>query len=97
MPLKTFGAESYPTGLTDEEWQIYHKSMLAFRDKYVAHLDLHTPFTQPVPTFDPAIQTASAYQEWVAELIKPVLLNQPALSWQYAQWEREACAVVGSS
>jgi len=52
--------------------------MLAFRDKYVAHLDLHAPFTQPVPSFDLAIRTAYAYQEWARDLIRPVWLNQPA-------------------
>jgi hypothetical protein len=75
------------TDFTSETWQAYHKSMLDFRNTYVAHLDILTPFFQPVPDFDPAIQTAFAYQEWVRELTRPVLLNQPALSAQYAGWE----------
>jgi hypothetical protein len=79
------------TGFTSEAWQVYHKSMLDFRNKYVAHLDILAPFFQPVPNFDPAIQTACAYQEWVRELTRPALLNQPTLSEQYAGWEREAC------
>src|SRR5882724_3581400 len=61
------------TGFTAETWQAYHQSMLDFRNTYVAHLDLHTPFFQPVPSFDPAIQTAFVYQEWVRELVRPVL------------------------
>jgi hypothetical protein len=83
------------TGFTSDTWQAYHKSMLDFRNKYVAHLDILTPFFQPVPNFDPAIQTAFAYQEWVRELTRPVLRNQPALRTQYAEWEREACSVLG--
>ena len=83
------------TGFTSEAWQAYHRSMLDFRNQYVTHLDILTPFFQPVPDFDAAIQTACAYQEWVRELTRPALLNQPALSAQYAGWEREACSVVG--
>jgi hypothetical protein len=82
------------TGFTQETWEAYHKSMRDLRDKYVAHLDLSTPFAQPVPSFDPAIQIAYAYQEWARQLIKPVLLNQPALSALYAQWQKEACSVI---
>lgn len=82
------------TGFTLEKWKTYRKNMLDFRNRYVAHLDLQTPFTQPVPDFDPAIQTAYAYEEWARELIRPVSLNQPALNAQYAQWETEACSVI---
>jgi hypothetical protein len=85
------------TGFTAETWQAYHKSMVDFRNTYVAHLDVLTPFFQPVPDFDPAIQTAFAYQEWMRELVRPVLLNQPALTAQYAGWEREACSAIGRS
>ena len=84
------------TGLTQETWQAYHTSMLEFRDKYVAHLDL-PPLAQPVPNFDPAIQTAYAYQEWARKLIRPVLLNQPTLESVYARWENEARSAIGSS
>jgi hypothetical protein len=85
------------TGFTSETWEAYHKSMLDFRNTYVVHLDVLTPDFQPVPNFDPAIQTAFAYQEWMRELTRPVLLNQPALSAQYAGWEREACTVIALS
>jgi len=85
------------TGLTQGTWEAYHKSMLAFRDKYVAHLDLRVPFAQLVPSFDPAIHTAYVYQEWTRNLIRPVLLNQPVLKAEYAKWERDACSVIGTS
>ena len=82
------------TGFTQEQWETYHKGMLAFRDKYVAHMDLHNPFNEPVPPFDPALQVAYAYEEWVRELTKAVIWGQPTLSSLYEQCEREASSVV---
>jgi len=82
------------TGFTQEQWKTYHKEMLFFRNKYVAHFDLRNPFNQAVPRFDLALQVAYAYQEWARELIRPVLLNQPTLRSQYEQWEAEACSIV---
>jgi hypothetical protein len=82
------------TGFTQEQWEIYHTKMLAMRDKYVAHLDLYDPISEPVPSFDPALQVAYTYQEWARELIKPALLNQPTLSSQYEQWVAETALIV---
>jgi len=82
------------TGFTQGQWATYHKEMLEFRGKYVAHLDLRGPFNGPVPYFDPALQVAYAYQEWVRELMRPALLNQRTLRSQYEQWEAEACSIV---
>lgn len=82
------------TRFTQGQWETYHKEMLDFRDKYVAHLDLRSPFNGSVPHFDPALQVVYAYQEWARELIRPVLLNQPTLRSQYEQWEAEACSIV---
>jgi hypothetical protein len=53
--------------------------MLAFRDKYVAHLDLNNRFNEPVPFFDPALQVAYAYEDWARELTKEVIWNQPCI------------------
>lgn len=82
------------TGFTEHQWETYHKEMLDFRHKYVAHVDLRSPFNASVPRFDPALQVAYAYQEWARELIRPDLLNQPTLRSQYEQWEAEACSIV---
>jgi hypothetical protein len=57
------------TGLTESAWDGYHKEMLAFRDKFVAHLDVRSAFDQTVARFEPALQTAYVYQEWVAEVV----------------------------
>jgi hypothetical protein len=43
--------------------------MMDFRDKYGAHFDIWNRFDGPVPLFDPALQVAYTYQEWVRELI----------------------------
>lgn len=82
------------TGLTQAQWSTYHKEMLDFRSKYVAHLDLHKPFDGPVPRFHYALQVTYTYQEWIRDVIRPVLLNQPTLRSQYEQWKAEACSVV---
>jgi hypothetical protein len=82
------------TGLTHEQWEIYHIKMLAFRYKFVAHFDLTSPFNEPVPSFDPALQAAYAFQEWVRDLIQPVLLNQDAFSLKYEEWKAEALSIV---
>ena len=83
------------TGLTKELWEAYHDEMRAFRDRYVAHFDLSNPFTGAVPSFDLALQVACEYQEWVRELIKPVLLNQPTLRSLYERWRVEASSIAG--
>src|SRR5262245_50932411 len=59
------------TGFTLKQWEHYRKTMLAMRDKYVAHLDLKKPITENVPLFDAALQVAYGYQEWVRQLLKP--------------------------
>jgi hypothetical protein len=82
------------TGFTEQQWEGYQKAMRAFRDKFVAHVDLDMPFRDPIPSFDPALQAAYAYHEWVRDLIQPVLLNQPTLSSKYEQWKAEASSVV---
>ena len=84
----------FKTGFTPEQWETYHKEMLDFRNKYIAHFDPSQKFSAPVPFFDPALQVAYAYQEWVRELIKPVVLNQPTLSSLYEQCKAKASAIV---
>jgi hypothetical protein len=84
------------TGFTPEQWQTYHKEMLTFRNKYVIHFDLSQKFSAPVPYFDPALQVAYSYQEWVRELISPVLLGQPTLSSLYEQCRAAAFSVINS-
>jgi hypothetical protein len=68
--------------------------MLAFRNQYVAHMDLHNRFTDPVPCFDHALQVTYAYEEWGRELTKAVIWNQPTLSSQYKRWKDEAFSIA---
>lgn len=82
------------TGFTQVQWEKYHTNMLAFRDKYVAHLDLNNRFNEPVPFFDPALQVAYAYEDWARELTKEVIWNQPTLISIYEQCEGEMSSIV---
>ena len=82
------------TGFAPEQWESYHTRMLAFRDKYVAHLDIGNPIAEPVPEFDPALQVAYAYGEWVRALTAPAMWNEPPLSARYDEWRAEVSAVV---
>jgi len=78
---------------TQEQWENYHKEILDFRNKFVAHFDIWKPLGGPVPLFDPALQVACAYQEWIRELIRPVSLNQPTFSSIYKQCKLEASSI----
>jgi len=78
------------TCLDQAQWTAYHKTMLEFRDKYVAHFDVNKHFESPVPQFANALEVAYVYQEWVRDLIKSVLLGQPTLRSLYEQYECEA-------
>ena len=43
------------TGFAHDKWEKYHRDMVTFRDKFVAHVDLSKPFNDPVPDFNPAL------------------------------------------
>jgi hypothetical protein len=82
------------TSFSEQQWEDYQKAMRAFRDKFVAHVDLDVPFRDPIPSFNPALQVAYVYHEWIRELIRPVFLNQPTLSSKYEQWKAESSSVI---
>jgi hypothetical protein len=84
------------TGFPREQWETYHKEMLEFRNKFVAHLDISERFNAPVPYLDPALQVAYAYDEWVREVIRPVPFLLPMLSARYEQWRAAALSVIHS-
>jgi hypothetical protein len=80
-------------GFTQEEWERYHRDMLAFRNKFVAHVESNH-FKDPVPSFDPALQVAYAYDEWVRDLTRPGIFNQPTLISKYEEWKADASSVI---
>jgi len=82
------------TRFTQKEWETYHKTMRAMRDRYVTHLDIDNPIKEPVPLFDHALQVAYAYEEWVKELLKPAVTSPCTLHMLYEQWKSEASTVV---
>jgi hypothetical protein len=64
-------------GLDAKHWRRYWKSMIKFRNKFVAHRELH--FLDPVPHFDTALNVAYYYDKWVREIISPDILHGPSL------------------
>jgi len=76
-------AQSFREGLLQEieldekHWRRYWKSMINFRNKFVAHRELH--FSDPVPNFDTALAVAYYYDRWVRKIISPYTLGEPSL------------------
>ena len=94
---------SVKTGFPPKEWETYHAEMLTFRNKYVAHIDLSQKFSFPIPNFEPALQAAYAYEEWVKALIRasvgkftPVIWDNPALILIYEQCKGAAFSAINS-
>jgi hypothetical protein len=71
------------TGLDEERWLQYWKSVTTFRDKFVAHRELH--FSEPVPDFDMALDVAYYYDKWVRQIISPAILDE-----QFAMSQRHS-------
>lgn len=65
------------TGLDQESWKQYWRSMKEFRDKYAAHRE--TDFNNPVPNFDTALAVAYYYDGWVRTIITPDAIPEPPL------------------
>jgi hypothetical protein len=77
------------TGLNEERWQQYWKSVTGFRDKFVAHRELN--FSEPVPDFDTALIVAYYYDKWVRQIISPATLAEPSLKL-FAMSQRDLVA-----
>ncbi len=92
------------TDLTKPEWKAYYKKMRSLRDTFVAHHDLSKAFSEPIQSFDAALQVAYSYQEWVTPLLREALLEQslpavwaePPYSFisQYTIWKDEAFSIA---
>jgi hypothetical protein len=65
------------TGLDEQDWRQYRKSIVDFRNKFVAHRELH--FSEPVPGFDNALAATYYYDNWVRKIISPDKLGEPSL------------------
>ncbi len=72
-------------GVKWDHWERYHKTVLAFRNKYVAHTEIG--FLKPVPDFDTALKVAFVYDEWVRDLIKPHIFLEFSLSEHFDNWK----------
>jgi hypothetical protein len=81
------------TGFNQEQWEIYHRDMLIFRDKFVAHLDMNGVMQVGLQDLDPALQVAYVYEEW-AKAIEPALRERDSLRSRHEEWKAEASLVV---
>jgi hypothetical protein len=75
------------TDLDEERWQQYWKDMTEFRDKFVAHREIH--FVPTPPKFDTALAVAYYYDKWVRKIISPDTLNGPSLE-RFAMFQKES-------
>ncbi len=57
------------TGLNQETWDEYWKSITDFRNKFAVHRECS--FRDPVPNFDTALAVAYYYDNWVRGIISP--------------------------
>ena len=72
------GAELEPFGLgkivknlkvSEEEWNIYHRTMVNFRNARVAHVDFTARHNER-PDLTLALESACLYREWLLELLR---------------------------
>ncbi len=61
------------TCLNKQEYQEYHKELIDFRNKYVAHVDMS--HTEPVPIMDNALKVAITYDEFIRKELKVVCIQ----------------------
>jgi hypothetical protein len=87
------------TCFTQEQWGIYHQELVDdFRSKYVVHFDINKKFNSPIPNFEPALQVAYAYNQWVRELLKGVVwrVHDTLSPHLYEYCRTEAITVMNS-
>jgi hypothetical protein len=83
------------TGLNSKEWGDYHREMIGFRNKYVAHYV--KDYDEPVPKMDNALTVAFAYDEWLWKENNIVSIFQgdlKPLSESIAEYQNEAIEVL---
>jgi hypothetical protein len=81
-------------GLNEDAWRAYHRSMLAFRDNYIAHRHDAPP---PVPHLDTAKDVVLAYDEWVRTEIAPHRIDHPLLREDLASLRDAADTEIASA
>jgi len=61
----------------DNEWDIYWKQVVDYRNLFIVHRDL--VFNEPTPNFDISFKIAITYDLWIREKIYPDYLDFPTL------------------
>ncbi len=80
------------TGLDEESWQEYWRSMTDFRNKYAVHREFE--FTGLVPNFDTALAVAYHYDRWVRKVISPDTFEEPPLEQFALSLQRSVAPLV---
>ncbi len=80
------------TGLTQEKWDAYWNDINNFRGGYAAHRELN--YSKPVPVFKTAEEIAYFYDEWIREIIKPDIFEEPPLKESVLLWQKEIRPLV---
>jgi hypothetical protein len=82
------------TKLNAKEWDDYHREMIGFRNKYVAHYD--KDYNDPVPRMDNALTVAFAYDEllWKEKNIVSFQGDLKPLSESITEYRNEAIEVL---
>jgi hypothetical protein len=78
--------------IDEAQWTSYWKEMTAFRNRYAAHRE--PGIKQPVPRFDPALEAAFCYEEWVREVIRPDVVEGPTLRHLVREWKKSVTVEV---
>lgn len=80
------------TGMTYDEYREYWKEITDFRNNYSAHRALE--FTDPVPSFDPALDVALYYDRWIRKVIHPDTIDERPLSTLVERFKLQAEAEI---
>lgn len=82
------------TKLSSKEWDDYHREMIDFRNKYVAHYV--EGYDEPVPKMDNALTVAFAYDEWLWKELNTVSSKGylKPLSESITEYRNEAIEVL---
>lgn len=80
------------TYLNQQKWDSYWKEMNDFRGGYAAHRELN--YSKPVPEFNTAETIAYYYDNWIRDLIKPDIFEEPPLKESVSQMQKRVRPLI---
>jgi hypothetical protein len=82
---ETFHSQLQNEGVSISSYTKYHKSILKFRNNYVAHRSMN--YKDPIPNFDLAMRVTYIFDRWVREQIKPDFIDMDQLENLYNKYK----------